>query len=89
MPDLFGHAAERAPFVDIKNQRPGVAEEKAALCMELNKLLQTPPRSLGSASIQLVRRWRFEHKAALAILKSKDSSRGQLQAAINTMRSFE
>jgi hypothetical protein len=36
-----------------------------------------------------VRRWRAEHKAALAVMKSKDSSRQQLQTVLNTMKSFK
>lgn len=44
--DLFGPvpAAAPAPFKDIRNQCESVAEEKARLCMELNRLLQTPPQ---------------------------------------------
>lgn len=43
MTDLFGHAAPTPAFVDIRNQRESVAEEKARLCMELNALCKTPP----------------------------------------------
>jgi hypothetical protein len=43
MSDLFGHIEPSAPFKDIGNQRPSVAEEKAQLCLTLNRLLQTPP----------------------------------------------
>jgi hypothetical protein len=43
MTDLFGHVAERPAFIDIRNQRESVAEEKARLCMELNALCKTPP----------------------------------------------
>lgn len=44
MNDLFGHAIEPAAFVDIRNQRPSAADEKAELCLRLNSLLRrTPP----------------------------------------------
>jgi hypothetical protein len=86
--DLFGHVAPAPEFVDIRNQRESVAEEKARLCMELNSLCKTPPRSLGAASIQVVRSWRAELKNAMKVLASKDSSRQQLTAAISTMRGF-
>ena len=89
MSDLFGHVQERAPFVDIKNQRESVAEEKARLVMELNELCRTPPRSLGAASIQTVRAWRMEWKSARRVLGSKTSSRQELQSAITSMRGFE
>jgi len=86
MTDLFGHVAEWPAFIDIRNQRESVAEEKARLCMELNALCKTPPKSLNSASINTVRAWRATHKAACRVLASKDSSRADLQSAINSMR---
>lgn len=89
MSDLFGHAPEAAPFKDIRNQRPSAAEEKAQLCLTLNRLLQTPPRALGAASIQRVREFKHAHKASLKVLQSKSSSRQELESAINTMRGFE
>ncbi len=89
MTDLFGHTAPSPAFVDIRNQRESVAEEKARLCMELNALCKTPPRSLNSASINQVRAWRATHKQACKALSSKDSSRTDLQSAINSMRGFE
>jgi hypothetical protein len=89
MSDLFGHIEPSAPFKDIGNQRPSVAEEKAQLCLTLNRLLQTPPRALGAASIQRVREWRYSHKQALRVLQNKASSRQELLTAINTMQGFE
>lgn len=89
MSDLFGHVPVAPEFRDIRNTRESVAEEKARLCLELNALCKTPPRSLGSASINRVREWRAAHKSALRALASKDSSRAQLASAINTMRSYE
>lgn len=89
MNDLFGHVIEPAPFVDIRNTRESVAEEKARLCMELNGLLKTPPQSLGAASIQTVRAFKYAHKTALKVFANKTSSRGDLQSAISSMRAFE
>jgi hypothetical protein len=86
--DLFGHVAERAPFVDIRNQRESVAEEKARLAMELNTLCKRPPQFLSTASIQTVRQWREAHKVAMSTLKSKASSRGELLKAIDSLRSW-
>jgi hypothetical protein len=76
MIDLFGQVPQppRTPFVDIRNQRESVAEEKARLCLELGALCKTPPRSLSSASINRVREWRAAHKGALKVLGSKQSS---------------
>lgn len=87
--DLFGHIEPREAFRDIRNQQPTAAEEKALLCAELNELLRTPPRSLGSASIQRVREFKHTHKSALRVLQSKTSSRQELQMAINSIRAFE
>lgn len=87
--DLFGFAPPASEFKDIRNQKEAVAEEKAALCLELNKLCKTPPRSLGAASINSVRQWRATHASALKTLNAKDSSRQQLHAAINSLRAFE
>lgn len=89
MNDLFGHAAPRPEFKDIRDQRPSAAEEKATLCHELNRLLQTPPRSLGAASIQRVREFKHAHKQALRVLQSKGSSRPELLAAINSIKAFD
>lgn len=88
MSDLFGYAPEAPAFVDIRNQRESVAEEKARLCMELNALCKTPPRSLNSASINTVRAWRVTHKAASSVLARKDSSRTELQSAIESLRMY-
>ncbi len=90
MNDLFGpvDVIER-PFKDIRNQRETVAEEKARLALELNKLCKVPPKSLGSASINQVRRFMADHANCMKTLKSKTASRNELQAAINVMKSYE
>jgi hypothetical protein len=89
MSDLFGHIVEREPFVDIRNQRESVAEEKARLCQELNSLLRATPRSLASASIQRVREFKHAHKQCLRVLQNKGSSRQELLTAINSIRGFD
>jgi hypothetical protein len=89
MTDLFGFAAPRPAFVDIRNTRPSAAEEKAQLALTLNQLCRTPPKSLGSASINTVRAWKDAHKSALKVLNSKSSSRTDLQSAINNLRRYE
>lgn len=59
MSDLFGHTPASPAFVDIRNQRESVAEEKARLCMELNALCKTPPQvaqfSLDQSGSRLAR----------------------------------
>jgi len=88
MSDLFGHDSSGG-FVDIRNQRPSVAEEKAALCKQLNELLRRTPKFLATASIQGVRSWKDRHKAALKVLQNKNSSRAELCASINSMSEYD
>lgn len=89
MTDMFGFAPPTLPFVDIRNTRDRVAEEKARLCKSLNELLRRAPSSISSGSVQTVRQWQAEHKAALKVLGSKQSSVQQLSSALNTMQRFE
>lgn len=88
MTDLFGQVVERAPFVDIRNQRESVAEEKARLCQELNTLLRSTPKALATASIQQVRQFKLTHMQCLMVLSCKTSSRQELQSAIGSMQGF-
>lgn len=88
MSDLFGHTEERAPFVDIRNQRESVAEEKARLCRELNDLLRRTPKPSAIATIQLVTGYKAAHKSALKVLQCKTSSRQELTSAVTTMRGW-
>lgn len=87
--DLFGDVATPPPFIDMRNQRPSAAEEKAQLCLVLNRMLLRAPKALGSASIQTIRAYKHAHKQALKVLQSKTSTRPELETAINTMRGFE
>lgn len=87
--DLFGFEQPKLPFSnDIRNQRESVAEEKARLAFELNKLVKTPPKTLNSASINTVRAWFETQKMAAKVLSAKDSSRTQLLSAINSMQRY-
>lgn len=89
MADLFGFQHPRKPFVDIQNQRPAVADEKAQLCMELNRVLRRIPKSINSASINETRAYLAERDRALKVLSAKRSSRVELQHAIKSMMRFE
>jgi len=85
--DLFGEIS-RPIFQDIKNTRPSVAEEKAALALVLNKLVKAIPKSINSASVNYVRQWREANKSALKVLNSKSSSRVELQSAISNLERY-
>lgn len=87
--DLFGHAEPSPVFKDIRPTRPSVAEKKASLALELNRLCSTPPQSLNSASVNRVRDWKVMQSAALKVLRSRSSSCMELQSAINNMRSYD
>lgn len=86
--DLFGYSPPSQPFTDIRNQRDGVAEEKAVLCMQLGELCRKVPASICSASIEKTRAWTHARTRALKVLNSKRSSRTELTEAIKQMRSF-
>lgn len=89
MSDLFGFAPEKAEFVDIRNQRDSVAEEKAQLCKQLNDKLRKVPVGINSASVNKVRQYKRDHERCLKILASKRSSRAELLGAIESMRAYE
>jgi hypothetical protein len=75
-------------FKDIRGTRPTVAEEKAALSLQLNRLCQSPPDSVRNGSINVVRSWVEAQKKALKTLKSARSSVQELTSAISNMRGF-
>lgn len=89
MGDLFGYQPPQPPFVDIGNQSPAVADEKAQLAMRLNILLRRIPASINQASINDTRAYLAERDRALKVLGAKRSSRIELQRAINSMMRFE
>ena len=87
--DLFGYTPPLSPFKDIRNQRSGVAEEKAMLCKRLNAMLRRIPQPVAHGSIQKVRDYQASHKTAKKTLEDKRASVQQLMSAINTMERFE
>lgn len=89
MNDLFGYAPAIAGFVDIRNQRDSVAEEKAHLCKLLNDRLRKIPSGINSASVNKVRQYKRDHERCLKILQSKRSSRSELLGAIESMRVYD
>lgn len=89
MSDLFGFEQPRAAFVDIRNQRDSVADEKATLVYQLNALVKRVPASINGASVNTVRAWKAERESALKVLSNKRSSRTELQRAVNTLREYE
>lgn len=89
MIDLFGHQEPKPAFVDIRNQRDGVAEEKAVLCKQLSELCRTAPESIRSAGIEKTREWIHHMNRAKKVLASSRSSRTQLQTAVDQMRSYK
>jgi len=89
MTDLFGYTAPRAPFVDIRNQRDSVSEEKAILCRQLNELVRKVPDSIRGASVNKTREWMHVRERCQKVLQNKRSSRTELQSAVNTMREFD
>jgi hypothetical protein len=88
MSDLFGHVVERPAFVDIRNQRESLAEEKARLCQELNSLLRKTPTAQAIGTVEKVRAYKYAHKGALKVLQSKASSRQELGTAISSIAAF-
>lgn len=88
MTDLFGYAPPRPAFIDIRNQRDSVAEEKARLCLALGVLCRTVPDSIKTADIKETRRWVSDLERAKKTLSNKRSSVNQLTSAVNQMRSY-
>jgi len=80
--------SDSRPFRDIRNQRPSVAEQKAALALELGRLLTKPPASVVNGSVQKVREWQAARARAAKVAGSSRSSVPELTAAINNMRRF-
>lgn len=86
--DAFDPPAPR-PFVDIRNQRPSVAEQKAALCMQLRALCNHPPQSVVSGGIGAVRAWKSVQAECCKVAAKATSTVPQLESAINRMRAFK
>jgi len=86
--DLFGHVQPKPEFRDIRNTRPTVAEEKAALCLELSRLCRVAPKSVAQGSINTVRAFTGELSRARKVLNKKTSSANDLRGAIEGVRRF-
>lgn len=86
--DLFGHAQIRREFQDIRNTRPSVAEEKAALCLELVELCRTAPKSIANGSVDAVRKFLGELARSRKVLNKKTSSANDLRGAIANIKRF-
>ena len=86
--DFFCQQKQAAPFMDIRNTRPTVAEEKAALAFELGRLCMKPPKSVVNGSIQATRAWVDAQKKALKLVRSPRASVQELTSAIGSMRGF-
>lgn len=89
MTDLFGYAAPTKPFKDIRNQRDSVAEQKAELCLQLKRLVNTVPDSVRSGSIQNTRAWMARQEKAKKVLASSRSSVAELTDQIAQMRAYD
>lgn len=88
MTDLFGFEPAKAAFRDIRNQRDSVAEEKARLCLELNKLCNKVPERIRNADIRLTREWVSALERARKVLGSKRSSVAELKSELENMQSY-
>lgn len=86
--DLFGYTPPRAAFVDIRNTRDSVAEEKATLCMQLGELCRKVPPGICNASVEKTRAYMHTRARAMKVLSAKRSSRTELSEAIKNMRGY-
>lgn len=89
MSDLFGFNQPTAPFSDIRDQRPSVAEQKAILCKTLGELLRTTPPRINSASINETRAWKDAHARAQKVLMMKTSMHVRSEVAGRTLANRE
>ena len=87
--DLFAPAQSRElPFVDIRNQRDSVAEQKAVCLKELGELLRRVPVSVRNGSVQDVRQWKRDREESAKVAKNQRSSVNELSSAINRMKKW-
>jgi hypothetical protein len=88
--DFIGGAQEQParPFKDIRNTRSTIAEEKAALCLELGRLCLRVPPSVANGSIEMTRNWVGAQKTSMKLVKSSRASVQELTSAIGNMRRF-
>lgn len=86
--DAFDPPAPK-PFVDIRNQRPSVAEQKATLCMQLRELCNRPPQKIIDGGVMHVVAWKSVRAECAKIIAKSTSTVPQLESAINRMKAFK
>ena len=85
--DLFGYVAPTVERVKREvNRRKSVQDKKEELRAELKRLIDVPPKSLGSAGVEKTRAWVEAMSKARKVYKSERSSVPRLQAAVNSMK---
>lgn len=89
MSDLFGFETPPRAFKDVRNQRPGVAQQKAELLLELGALIKVCPKAVANGSIQKVRQWRAKCEKARGVAGNPRSSVHDITRAIKSMRALE
>lgn len=88
MSDLFGFSSPSKPFKDIRNQRDSTAEKKAALKLELGRLIDRVPPSVRDGSVQAVCHWQLTRDAAAKVAKNSRASINDIERAINSMAQY-
>jgi hypothetical protein len=76
-------------FRSLRNFRPGVAQEKAELCLQIGRVCNKVPAAVCNGSINLTREWQAAREAAMKVVKGKNSSVHQLISALSSMSRFE
>lgn len=87
--DFIGGLPAPKPFKDIRNTRPGIADEKATLLLQLGRLIRTVPASVRSGSVDITRKWRAAQEKGIAVAKNTRASISDMTAAIANLRRFE
>ena len=88
--DFVGGLPEKQekPIRDIPRVRDALADEKAALLLELGKCINTCPASVRNGSVQTVRQWRVERDKAAKVAGNKRASKQEISSALNSMRKY-
>lgn len=87
--DAFAPPAAPKPFIDTRNQRAKVAQEKAELCLTLKALVDKPPPGVVNGGITATRAWMGAAKDCRKVLAKMSSTVPQLTAAISRMQAFK
>ncbi len=67
------------------NRRNRIAEEKAALRIQLAALVNKVPNAVNAGGVQTTREWLDANKGAMSCATRKRASRHQLKAALDVM----